>query len=114
MELVITDSQQFKVEIQAMDKTGNPGTLAGVPAWSSSDPAIVTVAPAADGLSAIVSATGKLGAAQVVVTADGDQASGATTITNTIHVQVIGGKAVSLHFTVGTATEIPPTAPLSS
>jgi hypothetical protein len=114
MELVITDSQQFRVEIQPVDKAGNPGTLASVPVWSASDPTILTVAPAADGLSAVVSAMGKLGAAQVHVTAEGDPTSGVNTITGTVDVQVVGGKAVSLRLTVGTATEIPPTAPPSN
>jgi len=114
MELVITDSQQFRVEIQPVDRAGNPGTLTSEPVWSASDPTILTVVPAADGMSAVVSAMGKLGAAQVNVTADGDPTPGVNTITGTVDVQVVGGKAVSLHFTVGTATEIPATAPPSN
>jgi hypothetical protein len=114
MELVITDSQQFRVEIQPVDKVGNPGTLASVPAWSASDPTILTVLPAADGMSAVVSAMGKLGAAQVNVTAEGDPTPGVNTITGTVAVQVVGGKAVSLQFTAGTPTEIPPTPPPSN
>ena len=114
MELVITDSQQFRVEIQPVDKAGNPGTLASVPVWSASDSTILTVVPAADGMSAVVSATGKLGAARVDVAAEGDSTSGANTITGTVDVQVVGGKAASLRLSIGTATEIPPTAPPSN
>ena len=113
MELVITDSQQFKVEIQAVDKAGNPGTLASVPVWSASDPTILTVVPAADGMSAVVSAKGKLGRAQVNVTAEGDPTPGVNTITGTLAVEVVGGKAVSLQLRAGTPTEIEPTAPPS-
>jgi hypothetical protein len=113
MELVITDSQEFKVEIQAVDKAGNPGTLASVPVWSVSDPTILTVVPAADGMSAVVSAKGKLGAAQVNVTGEGDPTPGVNTITGTLAVEVVGGKAVSLKLTAGTPTEIVPTAPPS-
>jgi hypothetical protein len=109
MELVITDSQQFTVEIQPVDKAGNPGTLASVPVWSVSDPTILTVVPAADGMSAVVSAKGKLGAAQVNVNGEGDPTPGVNTITGTVAVQVIGGKAVSLQLTAGTPTEIVPT-----
>jgi len=114
MELVITDSQQFKVEIQPVDKAGNPGTLASVAMWSTSDPTILTVAPAADGMSAVVSAMGKLGTAQVTVTAEGDPTPGVNTITGTVAVQVVGGKAVSLQLMAGTATEIVPPAPPSN
>ena len=114
MELVITDSQQFKVEIQPVDRAGNPGTLASGPVWSASDPTILMVVPAADGMSAVVSAMGKLGAARVNVTAEGDPTPGVNTITGTVDVQVVGGKAVSHHFTVGVATEIPPTAPATN
>ena len=114
MELVITDSQQFSVEIQPVDKFGNPGTLASVPVWSASDPTILAVVPAADGMSAVVSATGKLGVAEVKVTGEGDATPGVNTITGTVAVKVVGGKAVTFQFKAGTATEIPPTAPPSS
>ena len=114
MELVITDSQQFKLEIQPVDKAGNPGTLASEPVWSASDPTILTVVPAADGMSAVVSATGKLGTAEVNVTGEGDPTPGVNTITGTVAVQVVGGQAVSLKFTAETATEILPTAPPSN
>jgi hypothetical protein len=108
MELVITDSQEFRLEIQPVDRAGNPGTLAGEPVWSVSDPTILTMVPADDGMSAVVSATGKLGVAQVSVTADGDPTPGVNTVTGTVDVQVVGGKAVAFHFTAGAATEIPP------
>lgn len=112
MDLVITASQQFRVDIEPVDKAGNPSTLAHVPVWSVSDPAILAVEPAADGMSAVVSATGKLGTAQVSVTAGGNPTSEANTITGTVDVQVVAGKAVSLCLTLGTATEIlPPAAP---
>ena len=114
MELVITDSQQFRVEIQPVDRAGNPGTLTSEPVWSASDPTILTVTTAADGMSAVVSATGKLGTAQVNVTGEGDPAPGVNTITGTVTVRVVGGQAVSLQFTAGAATEIPSTAPPSN
>jgi len=114
MELVITDSQQFRLEVQPVDKAGNQGTLASGPVWAASDPTILSVVPAADGLSAVVSATGKVGATKVCVTADGDPTPGVNTITGTVDVQVVGGKAVSFHFIAGTATEIPSTAPPSN
>ena len=114
MDLVITSSQQFRVDIEPVDKAGNPSTLATVPMWSVSDPAILAVEPAADGMSAVVSATGKLGTAQVGVAVEGNPTSEVNKIAGTVDVQVVAGKAVSLRLTLGTATEIQPAAPPSN
>ena len=47
-----------------------PGQIDGVPAWASSNPAVATVEPAQDGLSAVVKAADELGTTQISVTAD--------------------------------------------
>lgn len=68
----LKDNQTVTVTLEVDDVANNPITDAvftAPPAWQSSDPTIVTVSPAADGLSASVVATGKLGQAQVTVTA---------------------------------------------
>ena len=114
MDLVITSSQQFRVDIEPVDKAGNPSTLASVPMWSVSDPALLVVEPAADGMSAVVSATGKLGTAQVGVAVEGNPTSEVNKIAGTVDVQVVAGKAVSLRLTLGAATEIQPAAPPSN
>lgn len=95
MALVITESHHFELEIPALDKAGNPGRLASVPVWWASDPTILTVVPAADGMSAVVAAAGKLGTAEVDVTAEGYPTPGVKKITCMVAVEVVGGKVVS-------------------
>ena len=63
------------------DPPGNPATVDGVPSWASSDPSIVSVTPAPDGLSAVAESTGNLGNVQISVAADADLGSGVREIT---------------------------------
>jgi hypothetical protein len=52
--IVLTATQQVQLSIAVVDRKGNPARVDGVPAWSVSDAAVLTVEPAADGLSALV------------------------------------------------------------
>lgn len=66
-------SQNLPIAIVAEDKFGNPtGAFDSAPAWSLTDPTLGSVAPAADGLSAVVSPSGKLGSCQVQVLGQAD------------------------------------------
>jgi len=101
--VLISDLQKFGVSITPVDAKGNKATVDGVPAWNSSDPALLTVTPSADGLSATVTAVGPTGTAQVSVTADADLGPGVATISGTLDVQIEASAAVSLTI----ATEAP-------
>lgn len=71
MATTLTDIQRVPVILETDDAAGNPLTDAAFtipPNWQSSDPTIVTVSVSADGLSADVVTTGKLGTAQITVT----------------------------------------------
>src|SRR4051794_31467381 len=72
MALTITDTQTDTLTLAPKDRRGNPASLDGTPTWTSSDPGVLTVTPAADGMSAEISAVGPLGSATVTVTADAD------------------------------------------
>lgn len=58
------------------DAAGNPTTADDVPVWASSDESVATVAAADDGMSAVVTPTGTLGATVISVdsTRSSDQA----------------------------------------
>jgi uncharacterized protein YjdB len=49
-------------------RAGQPARVEGVPVWSSSNPAVLTVTPAADGLTAVVTSVAP-GEAEVTLTA---------------------------------------------
>lgn len=108
----ITAVEQVPVTASAVDAKGNPvqTTFAAPPTWVSSDTTILTLVPAADGLSAIVTAVGKLGTASVTVSATPTGAS--APISGSASVQVTAGAAAALSLVFSAATlQIPPTPP---
>lgn len=109
MAFVLQDSQQVTVTIDQAsikDKKGKQTTLDGAPTWESSDPSILAVTPAADGLSAVVVA-GDLGTAVVSATGDTRPGPDQNNITGTLDILVSAGEAVSFDLTPGTPEEQP-------
>jgi len=101
-DFILTDEQKVSVAVSFVDAAGNPAVVEGAPVWASSDPAILTVVPAADGLSAVVSTVGPLGTAQISVKADADLSPGITEIVGVQGFQVVASQAVAANFAVGT------------
>lgn len=99
--MFLTDLQKVSVSIAPVDAMGNPAKLDGVPSWTVSDETILTVTPAEDGMSAVVSTVGPLGMAQVAVVADADLGEGVTTIAGTLDIEVIASAATALSVSVG-------------
>lgn len=93
---MLLDTQGVNATIQAEDAEGNPVTATGsdVPSWSSSAPSIVSVTPAADGMSAAIKAVGPLGSAQISVSAFG--------LSGSINVQVNASAATQIAIVLGT------------
>ena len=102
MALVLTDEQQVALAIEPKTAAGNPARVDGVPTWQSSDPAIVDLVVAADGLSAVAKTVGPLGNVQVSVTADADLGEGVRAITGTLDIEVKAAEAVTLGISAGT------------
>lgn len=102
--ILLVDTQKVSLAIKPVNKKGNPAPLDGVPQWSSSDPNVIAVTPAADGLSCVASA-GATGTATVSVTADADLGAGVTPLAGTVDFDVKPGPAVSLGITTGTPEE---------
>jgi len=103
--MLLTDTQEVDLSIAPKDAKGNPAAVEGAPVWASSDPTILTVEAAADGLSAVAKAVGPLGTAQVSVTADADLGEGVKSISGTMDFEVQAGEAVSLGISAGTPRE---------
>lgn len=80
MNTNINDAQKFSLTIQLTSAAGSITAPQSAPTWSSSDPSIVTVTPAADGLSAEVQAV-RAGQTTITATVDGLSASDDITIT---------------------------------
>jgi hypothetical protein len=101
----MTNSQKATATITPVDAKGNPAAVDGVPEWASSDETILTVTPAADGLSAVVAAVGPLGSAKVSVSGDADLGPDKKPIFGTLDVSVTQGQAVGFKIVLGEATE---------
>jgi len=95
MSLQLKDTEKASYKLEAVDAKGAPTTLGDVPEWSTSDPAVATVAASADGMSAVVSAV-KPGKCQVAVHDPGTGLSGSDELT------VVAGVAANLVLTPGT------------
>jgi hypothetical protein len=75
-------NQHSNGTLQILDSQSppQPAPVQGVPAWATSDATVLTVAPAADGMS-FVATTVAVGTARLTVTADADLGTGVSTIT---------------------------------
>lgn len=103
--LAMTNSQKATATIAIVDKAGQPAPVDGIPVWASSDATIITVTPAADGMSADVVAVGPLGKANVSVTADADLGAGVKSIFGILEVEITQGEAVGITLTLGEPVE---------
>jgi hypothetical protein len=99
MAFILTDVQKVTLSVQPVDAAGNPAALDGAPVWTSTDPSVLDVVASADGLSAVATAVGPLGTAQISVLADADLGAGVITITGVLDVQVMASQAVSFSIT---------------
>lgn len=100
--LQLTDVQKCTLTIAPVDAAGNPATLDGAPAWTSSNPTVLDVVAGADGLTAVVTALGPLGDSQVSVSADARVGPDVVTLTGTLDVNVAASEATTLGITAGT------------
>lgn len=99
--MVLTDVQKVTLSVQPLDGAGNPAPVDGAPVWASSDETLVTLAVAADGLSAVATAVGPLGHVQVSCSADAQIGDGVTTITGTLEIDVVASQATTLAISAG-------------
>lgn len=105
MSTTLTDIQHVATTLETDDAAGNPiadAVFTIPPGWQSSDPTVVTVTPAADGLSADIVTTGKLGQAQITVT--GTSVDGRT-ITGIGDVSVVTSGPATFRLNFGTPVD---------
>lgn len=99
--LLLSNAQKVTASCEPTDQYGNPARIDGIPTWNNSDPTIVQLDVAANGLTAVVTALGPLGTAQISATVDADLGAGVRTISQTADIQVEASEAVSLAIKFG-------------
>jgi hypothetical protein len=97
---IINDSQKVNLTLQPLTANGKPATVAGVPLWSTSNPAAVSLVVAADGLSAYALSV-SLGTSTITAVANADLSGGTREISASIDVQVVPTEAASLTISAG-------------
>jgi len=103
MAFVLQVDQKVGVSISPMDAAGNPARVDGTPVWNASDAgALVTVVPALDGMSAVMTPVGPIGTLQVSVTVDADLGAGVRALVGVLDVELVGGEAVVVNIMPGT------------
>lgn len=95
MVFKVTDEQK-KASIKIKDAKGNDAQVDGLPAWSVSDPALVSMEVSPDGMSAILKPVGPIGACKLQVSADADLGAGVTSILGEADMEFVAGDAVSV------------------
>lgn len=106
-------NDQLPISIQTADEFGNPtGAFDSAPTWSSSDTTVATVAPAADGMSAVVTSPGgKLAGCTIQVSGT----SAGQAVQGSLQLNMVAGDVASIVLVPGTPTPAPaPQAPASS
>lgn len=93
MPLVLTADQMVRLTAVYTDRYGNPAPIDGTPRWETSVTGIVTVTPAADGMSADVVTEGSLGTVQVRAVADAVPGADERLIIGALDIEVVGGEA---------------------
>lgn len=101
--LVLKDNQLVKLAVEYVDAKGQAAAAPASPVWAASDDTVLTVKNvSSDGLSAEAWAVGKIGSAQVSVTAGA--------LSAVLDVTVQAGQAVSESIVPGAPEDQPTTA----
>lgn len=100
MSFTLNDNQQVNAKVAFVDKKGNPANVDGAPQWMVDNPNLLSITPAADGMSCLIAAVGPLGSGNVTVKVDADLGAGTTEIIGMAQVDVVGGAAntVTINF----------------
>lgn len=102
MSYTLPVDRKVTAMIQPVDMYGNPALVEGAPVWTVSDPAVLSITPAADGMSCVVEPLGPLAVAQLKVEGDADLGAGVKTIVGLADIEAVAGEAVAFNVQFGT------------
>lgn len=102
MAFQMTDSQQTTLHVTAVDKKGNPTTVApGSVTWLIDNPNVCTLTPSSDGLSCSLVAVGPIGTFTVTVNAT----VGGAAVSGTLAGSVVSGAPTQVSITADPPVE---------
>jgi hypothetical protein len=101
----LKDTQKFEFSIgDIKDRVGNPTTVQN-PTWSVTDPTVIELTVAPDGLSGSGRAVGPLGLSALHLDADADLGDGVKPIQGIADFEVVAGDATIININIGAITE---------
>ena len=91
------------VSVSFFDDAGAPASVDGAPRWTMGDPAVMTIVPAEDGMSAVLQGTGEVigSMTSLTVEADADLGEGIVPVTVSEELQLVSGQATVASFGFG-------------
>lgn len=105
-DMFLKVTQAVPVSLTITDKKGNPAKVDGAPQWAVTAPELANLAVAEDGLSAVVTPVGPIGAFKVQVKADADLGEGVKEIVGELDIELTAGDAEIISLAAGQATDI--------
>lgn len=96
----VTEPKKFAIKVT--DRFGNDAKVDGAPAWAATDESLADIAVSEDGLSAVVTPKGPLGAFKLQVKADADLGEGVKELLGEVEIELAAGDAEVL-----TIAEVP-------
>jgi hypothetical protein len=100
MAFVITNAQKVLLTLRPLSAAGHLALVDGVPIWTSTPGNIVTLVPAASGMSCSV-ISNQIGITQIRITADIAIGPSVKTLDTTFDIQVIASGVMGLGITSG-------------
>ncbi len=100
---ILTADQKVPLSARFEDSYGNAASIDGKPRWETSKDGIVSVTPAADGMSAEVVTLGPVGMVQVRAVADAAPGAAERLVIGVCDIEVVGGEARVVTLSVGAA-----------
>lgn len=94
------DAGPQDIAIQFLDAKGNQATPGATPEWSSSDESVGTLDVADDGMSAVFTPSGEVGATQLVALDPESEVDDTDDVNVVGTISVVSGKAVSGEMTI--------------
>lgn len=101
MASILTDEQKISISVKPKTLAGNPAQVDGAPVWSNSNPEVIDLVVAPDGMSAEAITVGPIGVSQIVCKADADIGEGVTEIKAIGDIEVVSAMAATVGFEFG-------------
>ncbi len=99
-------TQKLPITVGFKDAQGNPAKVDGIPQWAIDTDGLGALAVADDGMSAVFTPTGVIGACKVQVSADADLGEGVKQILGFLDVEMLSGEAVTVEMAAGEPVDI--------